>query len=120
MLDVAAETAVLQPFYETVPESVPKRQRRDYITAIEELKVEVSPSASVSLSPSPSVSVSPSVSPKKTPTKIYASLEPTAAPKRWKEIYDLITQMRKERNAPVDTMGCERLADPHSSPKVRW
>eukprot|EP00906_Rhabdomonas_costata_P022956 RCo033060 len=32
-------------------------------------------------------------------------------PAQWKEVWRLIQQMRKGKDAPVDTMGCERLAD---------
>ena len=41
------------------------------------------------------------------------------APTNWVEIYDLVKEMRKERLAPVDTMGCETLAEDHLSPKDR-
>ncbi len=32
-------------------------------------------------------------------------------PENWKEVWDRITDMRKERNAPVDSMGCESLPE---------
>ncbi|KAL9103883.1 MAG: hypothetical protein Q9163_001120 [Psora crenata] len=41
-------------------------------------------------------------------------LEP---PTNWEEIYDAVKEMRKERLAPVDTMGCETLAEDHMSPR---
>ncbi len=40
------------------------------------------------------------------------------APVNWEEIYDAVTEMRKERLAPVDTMGCETLAEEHLKPRV--
>lgn len=40
-------------------------------------------------------------------------------PANWEEIYDAVTEMRKDRLAPVDTMGCETLADENLSPRVR-
>lgn len=40
------------------------------------------------------------------------------APANWEEIYDAVKEMRKERLAPVDTMGCETLAEEHLTPRV--
>lgn len=37
----------------------------------------------------------------------------------WEKHYENIIKMRESKTAPVDTMGCERLADEESSPKVR-
>lgn len=46
------------------------------------------------------------------------SVEP---PSDWEQIYELVRQMRAPggaaHGAAVDTMGCERLADPAASPK---
>ena len=42
------------------------------------------------------------------------------APANWSEIYDAVREMRKERLAPVDTMGCETLAEEHLTPRVSW
>lgn len=39
-------------------------------------------------------------------------------PANWEEIYDAVREMRKTALAPVDTMGCETLAEEHLSPKV--
>ncbi|KAF6240341.1 hypothetical protein HO173_001952 [Letharia columbiana] len=39
------------------------------------------------------------------------------APANWEEIYDAVREMRKERLAPVDTMGCETLAEEHLTPR---
>ncbi|KAF2452026.1 hypothetical protein P171DRAFT_468410 [Karstenula rhodostoma CBS 690.94] len=38
-------------------------------------------------------------------------------PPRWEEIYSLTREMRNENVAPVDTMGCESLADRATSPR---
>ena len=40
------------------------------------------------------------------------------APANWEEIYDAVREMRKEKLAPVDTMGCETLAQEHLTPRV--
>ena len=42
------------------------------------------------------------------------------APANWGEIYNAVREMRKERLAPVDTMGCETLAQEHLTPRVSW
>ena len=39
-------------------------------------------------------------------------------PANWEQIYDAVREMRKERLAPVDTMGCETLAEEHLTPRV--
>jgi endonuclease-3 len=33
------------------------------------------------------------------------------APAGWTQIYDLVIELRKEKDAPVDTMGAESIAD---------
>ena len=38
-------------------------------------------------------------------------------PPNWEEIYALTREMRNENVAPVDTMGCESLADRQKSPR---
>ena len=40
------------------------------------------------------------------------------APANWEQIYDAVKEMRKERLAPVDTMGCETLAEDNRTPRV--
>jgi endonuclease-3 len=40
-------------------------------------------------------------------------------PPGWEEVYEVVKGMRKLVLAPVDTMGCERLAEKTMSPKVR-
>ncbi|KAI9804530.1 MAG: hypothetical protein M1825_001429 [Sarcosagium campestre] len=38
-------------------------------------------------------------------------------PRNWHDVYDTVKAMRSEIIAPVDTMGCERLAQRHLTPK---
>jgi endonuclease-3 len=38
-------------------------------------------------------------------------------PPNWQIVYDTLESFREITKAPVDTMGCERLADPTASPK---
>lgn len=42
----------------------------------------------------------------------------TEPPAHWERMYDAVKEMRGRIPAPVDTMGCERLADGASTPKV--
>lgn len=49
-----------------------------------------------------------------------AGEEKIEAPDNWEEIYDGVQEMRKEKSAPVDTMGCEALAEDHLSPQVSF
>ncbi|KAI5796441.1 HhH-GPD superfamily base excision DNA repair protein [Geopyxis carbonaria] len=42
---------------------------------------------------------------------------PLPGPENWERIYALVKRMRLSHPAPVDTMGCERLADATHSPK---
>lgn len=44
----------------------------------------------------------------------------TKPPPHWEEMYDAVKEMRSRIPAAVDTMGCERLADGASTPKVRF
>lgn len=39
-------------------------------------------------------------------------------PGDWEEIYEAVREMRKGKLAPVDTMGCETLAEAHRTPRV--
>ena len=39
-------------------------------------------------------------------------------PANWEEIYEAVREMRKRVLAPVDTMGCETLAEEHLSERV--
>ena len=40
-------------------------------------------------------------------------------PATWEEVYEAVKEMRKSVLAPVDTMGCETLAEERLSPRVR-
>ena len=44
--------------------------------------------------------------------------EEVRPPGNWEEIYEAVREMRKEKLAPVDTMGCETLAEKHMTPRV--
>jgi endonuclease-3 len=44
---------------------------------------------------------------------------PTTPPPNWEEMYELVKAMRLSNPAPVDTMGCERLADPGMPAKTQ-
>ena len=44
-------------------------------------------------------------------------LPPRAPPPQWRETFDLISELRKERDAPVDYFGCHALADATSPHK---
>ena len=55
---------------------------------------------------------------KKSPRKPKAVIK-VETPKEWREVYSEITTFREKGPlAPVDTMGCERLADPEADPKT--
>lgn len=41
-------------------------------------------------------------------------------PKNWLEVLNNIREMRKQRDAPVDTMGCDKCADESARPEVRY
>ena len=41
------------------------------------------------------------------------------APNDWPEVYDNILEMRKDKTAPVDTMGCEKVSEMSNDPKVQ-
>lgn len=51
---------------------------------------------------------------KKIKTEDDVAVEP---PPNWEEIWDITAEMRKRVLAPVDTMGCENLAEDHRSPR---
>lgn len=40
-------------------------------------------------------------------------------PQLWKTQYENILTMRKDYNAPVDTMGCDKISDEKAEPNVR-
>lgn len=67
---------------------------------------------------------SPSITEKKTTVKRRSkSVKQEAgtmgkAPENWQTVYDRIRDYRSKTTAPVDTMGCERLAEENVSDKV--
>ena len=44
--------------------------------------------------------------------------KPKWEPKNWYEVVENIREMRKDRDAPVDTMGCDKCMDETASPEV--
>lgn len=59
---------------------------------------------------------------RRTPAKKNTSPDGTVTiqpPSNWEEIYALTREMRNENLAPVDTMGCESLAEESRSPRDR-
>ena len=40
------------------------------------------------------------------------------APENWEVVYNNILEMRKDKSAPVDSMGCEKVQEMSSDPKV--
>jgi len=58
--------------------------------------------------------------PRRVPAKKIVSLDGSVKiepPPNWEEIYALTREMRNENVAPVDTMGCESLADRSATPR---
>ena len=41
-------------------------------------------------------------------------------PANWRDVYANIVEMRADKSAPVDTMGCEKNHDDKAPPKVRY
>jgi endonuclease-3 len=59
---------------------------------------------------------------RRTPAKKVAGADGSVKmepPANWEEIYALTREMRNENLAPVDTMGCESLAEENRSPRDR-
>lgn len=60
--------------------------------------------------------------PKKQPAKTTTHADgttTTTAPANWEALYDATTAFRAKITAPVDTVGCENLAEPDRAPVVR-
>ncbi|KNE66230.1 hypothetical protein AMAG_10468 [Allomyces macrogynus ATCC 38327] len=53
----------------------------------------------------------------KRPKRPPAAATPTDAPPHWSTVYDRIHEWRATHPAPVDTVGCERLADENAAPR---
>ncbi|PRP86472.1 ras-related GTP-binding protein D-like [Planoprotostelium fungivorum] len=60
----------------------------------------------------------PSPSKKNVYKKVHEAHEKREAPEGWKDTWDQIMEMRKERNAPVDAYGAESLAEKKADPKT--
>ena len=43
----------------------------------------------------------------------------SGGPANWRDVYANIVEMRADRSAPVDTMGCEKCHDDKAPPEVR-
>lgn len=41
-------------------------------------------------------------------------------PPNWQQVWENIVEMRKERSAPVDSMGCDRISDEKAPPQVKY
>ncbi|KAJ3362176.1 DNA N-glycosylase and apurinic/apyrimidinic (AP) lyase [Allomyces arbusculus] len=85
-------------------------------TAIEDLIpfIKFDPDA-LSTQPDPSVAATTSKS--KRPKRPPAAATPSDAPPNWSTVYDRIHEWRATHPAPVDTVGCERLADENAAPR---
>ncbi|KAK5640915.1 hypothetical protein RI129_009462 [Pyrocoelia pectoralis] len=55
--------------------------------------------------------------PPKKPSKLIAKSFTTNAPKDWEKVLRNLREMRKNFDAPVDTMGCDRCADDNAPPE---
>ena len=62
---------------------------------------------------------SPPPKPKRPPPVKICYSDMTTPPSGWEKCYENIQTMRKERSAPVDTMGCERAHDQEATPQVQ-
>ncbi|KAF9009598.1 DNA glycosylase [Cyathus striatus] len=68
---------------------------------------------------SPVKKETPQKSPKKQKPIPQSLAVPHPAPERWREVYDLIKEMRSTFIAPVDTMGCDQSQFRETEPKNR-
>ncbi|KAJ7145005.1 DNA glycosylase [Mycena crocata] len=80
------------------------------------VKIELEPSTSREVSESPSKKASKSPRKSKTPYK-QPLVTPHPEPARWRDVYDLIKEMRSTTVAPVDTMGCHMAQRNETDPK---
>ena len=58
-------------------------------------------------------------SPKKAAASPRAPFEPLEPPPGWRRTWDCVRALRADRTAVVDSMGCEKLADPDASDEDR-
>ncbi|KAK3901455.1 putative serine esterase-domain-containing protein [Staphylotrichum tortipilum] len=124
---------------ETVTQPVPRRgaSRRVKDEVKTEVKTEADdvnldaplkpePTIKTELKPDPDFDTEtkprPARKPARTTTDPLTGAVTTTPPTSWQEMYDLVKEMRLHgaaANAAVDTMGCERLADPAASARDR-
>ena len=77
--------------------------------------------------PKKAEAASPAASPKKakaaaspkSPRSPRAPFEPLEPPAGWRRTWDCVRELRADRSAVVDSMGCERLAEPGASDEDR-
>ncbi|KAI2640165.1 DNA glycosylase [Xylaria nigripes] len=97
----------------------PPRKRKRVITA-RKVKEEASGDDKPEIPPE-AISTRQRKAPRKTADRAAKPTTPTPAPPNWEEIYTIVQSMRSEGgaafDAPVDTMGCERLALASASPR---
>ncbi len=55
-----------------------------------------------------------------TPKVAFATKKEKWMPPNWQKELDNIYKMRSCRDAPVDTMGCDKISDETASPEVRF
>lgn len=55
---------------------------------------------------------------KVSPSKINTKGEESGKPLHWETVLNNLREMRKNRDAPVDSMGCHRCVDESDSPQV--
>jgi hypothetical protein len=91
---------LISPIIMSSEENSPNKKERNSSTNSEETSGSAGPSARTSSSATGGVETSPK------------------APDNWETVYSNIQEMRKDKTAAVDTMGCERAHDPNADPKV--
>lgn len=98
-----------------------KRRRVDASTTVTSIKSEHLEEALTSISSPPSKAQRRDRKPARKTTDPSTGQTTVAAPSDWEEMYQAVREMRAPggvaHGAAVDTMGCERLADPRASPK---
>lgn len=81
------------------------------------VKVEVKPDPEMEKENTPKTKTKSTPKPKTPRAKKPPTTVPSSPPANWEEIYSLVQAMRATKLAPVDTMGCETLADPTVTPR---
>ena len=120
-----ANNAALEKQEERVTKAKPRKRRHVIVEYSEESNVAPTPSTDSVGEPDP-VKTEPGF----IPDGVMVKVEPKAEvgqsikselwePPNWREQLDGIREMRKNRDAPVDTMGCERCHDHDALPQVQ-